>query len=291
MKISEQYIENEGRRIRVKVFMPRHPICAIQVMHGMAEHMERYNEMNSWLAMNDCMVIMHDHRGHGRDAETPGHFDDFGQLISDAAAVSGIIPVTLKKFILGHSMGSIAARRLLERPLYDGGIIVGTGNKDSFLDSAALSALATLAGVKGRQKSRAVNTLAFLGYDDAFRGTQKNRWLCSDPSVVSMYNEDPFCGFPMSNGALHEIVKNVRAAGKQKNLRGLAPDVPILLIGGKDDPFSNFGRDIRTLARTLIRFTDSVTVQLYDESRHEVLFEKNREQVYNRLFEWVMRHV
>jgi|SRR5690625_1489396 len=291
MKISEQYIENEGRRIRVKVFKPRNPICAIQVMHGLAEHMERYDELNTWLGMNDCMVVMHDHRGHGRDAQVPGHFDDFNQLISDAAAVSAIIPVTLKKFILGHSMGSIAARRLLEQSIYDGGIIVGTGNKDNLLDSAAIAGLAALAGVRGKQKSRTINTLAFLGYDDAFKGTQKNRWLCSDPEVVGMYNEDPLCGFLMSNGALYEIVKNIREAGKQRNLKALAPDVPILLIGGKNDPFSNFGRDIRVLARTLIRFADSVTVQLYDDSRHEVLFEKNREQVYNRLFEWVMRNV
>ncbi len=291
MKISEQYVENEGRRIRVKVFMPENPICAIQVLHGMAEHMERYNEMNTWLAMNDCMVVIHDHRGHGRDARELGHFESFDLLISDAAAVSDVIPGTLRKFILGHSMGSIAARRLLENRIYDGGIIVGTGNKETTMDSVSIAGLSAISRFNKRQKSQTTNTLAFLGYDEAFSGTQNNRWLCGDPKVVDLFNEDPFCGFLMSNGALFEIVKHIRAAGKQSNLKSLSSDVPILLIGGKDDPFSNKGRDIRALARTLIRFTDSVTVQLYDDSRHEVLFEKNREQVYNRLFEWVMRNV
>lgn len=291
MKISEQYIENEDRRIRVKVFMPENPICAIQVMHGMAEHMERYNEMNTWLAMNDCMVIMHNHRGHGRDETELGHFESFDLLVSDAIAVSTLIPETMKKFILGHSMGSIAARRLLELPVYDGGIIVGTGNKDSVMDNIGASGLAALTRLNKRQKSERINKLAFFGYDETFRGDQKNRWLCSDPAVVDIYSQDPLCGFLMSNGALSEIVKHIKLAQKQSHLKSLSPDVPILLVGGKEDPFSNKGKDIRTLARTLIRFTDSVTVQLYDESRHEVLFEKNREQVYNRLFEWVMRNV
>ncbi|WP_411844118.1 alpha/beta fold hydrolase [Salinicoccus sp. HZC-1] len=291
MKISEQYIENEGRHIRVKVFMPENPICAIQVMHGMAEHMERYNEMNAWFAMNDCMVVMHNHRGHGPEETNLGHFDSFDLLISDAAAVSEIIPAALKKFVLGHSMGSIAARRLLEYSIYDGGIIVGTGNKDNMTDSVGVSGLSFIARLNKAQKSQAINTLAFWGYDDEFPGKQKNRWLCGDSTVVGLYNEDPLCGFQMTNGALYEILKHIKLAQKQSNLKSLSPDIPILLIGGKEDPFSNKGRDIRALARTLIRFTDSVTVQLYDESRHEVLFEKNREQVYNRLFEWVMRNV
>src|SRR5699024_11863342 len=116
---SEYHSEKYGRRIRLKGFQPRNPICAIQVTPGLAEHMERYDEWNTWLGMNDCMVVMHDHRGHARDAQVPGHFDDFNQLISDAAAVSAIIPVTLKKFILRYSMGSIAVRRRLRQSIYD----------------------------------------------------------------------------------------------------------------------------------------------------------------------------
>ena len=95
----------------------------------------------------------------------------------------------------------------------------------------------------------------------------------------------------MSNRALSEIVRHIRMSMKQGNLKRLDPEVPILLIGGREDPFSNRGKDIRKLAQRYRRYVDSVTVQLYDTSRHEVLFEKNREQVYNRLLEWVMRHV
>lgn len=55
MKISEQMIYNGGREIEATVFSPEKPLCAIQLLHGMAEHKERYTEMMTWLAMNDCM--------------------------------------------------------------------------------------------------------------------------------------------------------------------------------------------------------------------------------------------
>lgn len=291
MKISEQMIYNEGREIEATVFSPEKPLCAIQLLHGMAEHKERYTEMMTWLAMNDCMVVMHDHRGHGRGEGDKGHFDDFSMLIDDALAVSAVIPAGLPKFILGHSMGSIAARRLLEYGVYDGGIIVGTGNKDGLFDGIASKLLGTVATVAPEMRSKTINRLAFLGYDAAFEGDRKNRWLSADDTNVKQYNGDPYCGFLMSNRALSEIVRHIRISTKHGNMKRLEPGVPILLIGGREDPFSNRGEDIRKLARRYRRYADSVTVQLYDTSRHEVLFEKNREQVYNRLVEWVMRHV
>lgn len=291
MKISERMVYNEGREIQTTIFSPERPICAIQLLHGMAEHKERYTEMMTWLAMNDCMVIMHDHRGHGEGAGDPGHFDDFNLLIDDARAVSTLIPRSLPKYILGHSMGSIVARRLLEYGIYDGGIIVGTGNKDAITDQVASKLLGKVADVAPKAQSKAINRLAFLGYDASFGGMQKNRWLSADEAHVRQYNEDPYCGFLMSNRALSEILRHIRLSQKHGNLKKLDPQVPILLIGGKEDPFSNRGDDVRKLARRYRQYADTVTVQLYDTSRHEVLFEKNREQVYNRLLDWVMRHV
>ena len=291
MKISERMVYNGGREIQATVFTPERPICAIQLLHGMAEHKERYTEMMTWLAMNDCMVVMHDHRGHGKGTGAPGHFDDFNLLIDDARAVSTLIPGSLPKFILGHSMGSIVAGRLLEAGIYDGGIIVGTGNKDAITDRIASKLLGKIADAAPKARSKLINRLAFLGYDASFEGAQKNRWLSADGTHVRQYNEDPYCGFLMSNRALSEMLRHFRLSQKHGNLRKLDPRVPILLIGGKEDPLSSRGDDVRKRARRYRQYVDSVTVQLYDASRHEVLFEKNREQVYNRLLDWVMRHV
>lgn len=281
----------DGYTIDVKVFEPRRPVAAVQVMHGIAEHMARYDEFNTWLAANDIYVVTHNHRGHGPKAERFGHFDDFNDLIEDALFVSESIPSSLKKFILGHSMGSVVARRLLERNRYDGGIIVGTGNREKFSDFVSDIFLHMLAKAQPESHSKRINTLAFGSYDNMFAGDTKNRWLSKNQQNVDDYNTDPYAGQLMSNKAFSEFIKHLSAASNEVNLSQYNESVPLLIIGGKDDPFSNKGKDIRSLSKTLIRYTDSVTVQLYDDSRHEVLNEDNRAQVYNKLLEWVIRHV
>ena len=291
MKITLKKAERGSHTIDIKIFEPKSPVMAVQVMHGMAEHMERYDEFNTWLALNDIYVITHNHRGHGENTQTQGHFEDFNDLIDDALVVKSCIPEGMKTFILGHSMGSIVARRLLERNVYDGGIIIGTGNKDSVADFFSSAFLHMMAKIAPSRRSPFIQGMAFDPYDKKFEGDHKNRWLSQDEENVIRYNEDPYAGHLMSIKAFSETMKHVNESMRHENLKHYNSSVPILLIGGKRDPFSNMGKDIRHLSKVLIRYTDSVTVQLYDDSRHEVLNEKNRVQVYNKLLEWVMDHV
>lgn len=289
--ISYEEVYNGDYRITAKLFRPAAPLAAVQILHGMAEHMGRYDEFCTWLMANDIFVIIHDHRGHGAEAENPGHFERFDDLTEDALMVRTLIPEHLKTFITGHSMGSIAARRLLAEPVYDGGIIIGTGSKKG-LSNAILSRVMSgakhfIPEVTGDWLTR----LAFFGYDGRFPEEEHNRWLCSDMEVVRDFNADQLCGRNMTFNALAEIVTNIREVDGNAILKRYQPDIPILLIGGKEDPFSGFGEDIRALGKKMARHTDSVTVQLYEKSRHEVLHEKNREQVYQKLLEWVMSHV
>jgi alpha-beta hydrolase superfamily lysophospholipase len=240
---------------------------------------------------NDIHVVIHNHRGHGKNSENLGHFDRFDDLITDALAVKSLIPGSLRTFVLGHSMGSIVARRLLSTHEYDAGIIVGTGNKDGILDGPLSQFMNAARRIRPRMKGELLTNIAFFGYDKHFPETLENRWLCSDMEVVQSYNEDEYCGQHMTFNALAEIVRSIRLTNSNNVLGKYQTGIPILLIGGKEDPFSDFGQDIRALAKNLIRYTDSVTVQLYDKSRHEVLNEKNREQVYQKLLEWVMLRV
>ena len=44
--------------------------CVIQIAHGMAEHILRYDEFASYLAEKGFIVIGHDHYAHGESAES-----------------------------------------------------------------------------------------------------------------------------------------------------------------------------------------------------------------------------
>ena len=69
------------------------PIGHIHLLHGMSEHIGRYEEFAQYLAGKGYIVTGHDHRGHGKTAEMngiKGHFadeDGFDRVVQDAYEV------------------------------------------------------------------------------------------------------------------------------------------------------------------------------------------------------------
>ena len=70
--------------------------------------------------------------------------------------------------------------------------------------------------------------------------------------------------------------------------KGLAPDVPILIVSGADDPLSR-GDGLRKLADAYrARGVTDVTLRLFPEARHELLNEKaHRGAVYQDIWNWM----
>ena len=48
------------------------PWAVLQIVHGMCEHIERYDEFARYLAERGVLVVGHSHLGHGQTAESPG---------------------------------------------------------------------------------------------------------------------------------------------------------------------------------------------------------------------------
>ena len=95
------------------------PRGVLQISHGMAEHKERYEPLMEFLAEQGIVVAIHDHRGHGksvRAAEDLGYFyaDGARALVEDLHQVTAWLrreyARELPLYLLGHSMGSLAAR-------------------------------------------------------------------------------------------------------------------------------------------------------------------------------------
>lgn len=292
MKIIDRVMRNKSRSISVTHYAPEHPKASIQILHGMAEHKGRYKELLIYLALNDIHCVIHNHRGHGSEVKAGelGHFDSFDELIEDAKIVSRSVPENIPHIGLGHSMGSIVLRKLLEENIYDAGIIVGTGSKVRLNDAVANRFMQFAGKIAPTRHSKLINKLSFLGYDSNFKGNVKNRWLSADVNHIHAYNTDPHAGQLMSIKALSEILKNIRYVDTPKCIKKYR-DVPYLLIGGQADPFSHFGRDIEMLNWRLGRNFTNVQMELVPNARHEVLFEENRGAVYANIVNWVDEHV
>ena len=100
---------------------PEGPVKAVlQLVHGMAEYIDRYDGMARWFAERGIAVYGNDHLGHGlsvNDKYPLGYFgtknqnafvfrDDAKQLTDIAKEQNPGVPYVL----FGHSMGSFVAR-------------------------------------------------------------------------------------------------------------------------------------------------------------------------------------
>ena len=99
------------------------PVGVVQISHGMCEYLERYEDFAAFLCQKGFVVCGSDHLGHGATASGPEELGYFGEkpggavlLPEDLHAVTRLAKERfpgLPFFLLGHSMGSFAARRYL----------------------------------------------------------------------------------------------------------------------------------------------------------------------------------
>ena len=101
------------------IFEVENAKAIIQIVHGMEEHQERYEELINFLNKNKYTVVSSNLRGHGKNAPILGHFKDrkgYLELINDQKIITNYIEETYKNkpiYILAHSMGTIITRVLL----------------------------------------------------------------------------------------------------------------------------------------------------------------------------------
>ena len=87
--------------------------AVVQIIHGIAEFVERYDDFVAYLNSKGILVVAEDHMGHGKSMETgtQGYFaggwtaavDDSYRLLRDTKAEFPDVPYIL----FGHSMGSL----------------------------------------------------------------------------------------------------------------------------------------------------------------------------------------
>jgi alpha-beta hydrolase superfamily lysophospholipase len=289
---------DDGTRLHVRRWSPEHPPRAVvQITHGMAEHSGRYTRLAGVRVGAGYGVWAHDHRGHGRTAATAddlGLFaaeDGFDHLVADLLAVRAALgrtepdgaarPVAL----FAHSMGSFVAQSALALhppSPWDAVILAGSDTPAG----RGLGAFTRVARVEQartgpRGRSALLDRLAFGPYNAAFRPTRTGSdWLTRDTDQVDAYLADPLNGFRFTNRAWLDFMGGRARVARSGFAAVSPPDLPVLLLGGEQDPVGRNGRGVAALGADLRRAgLRNVTVRLYPGARHELVNETNHADV------------
>ena len=278
-------------------------IGVLQIVHGMAEHTDRYLEVANYLCDRGFAVYMHEHAGHGRSIEKDEDLGYFGEndgnerIIDDVKSVAQMAKSKhpdKKLVIWGHSMGSFVARRFAAKypGVADGFIFCGTSGANP---AAALGAMiADMIGkVKGSHyRSPFINNLAFGSYNKKFNGSTGFEWLSVDEDNVKKYVADDKCGYMFTAYGYRDLFRLLGSVSGKDWYEAVPKKVPIYLISGEMDPVGNYGKGVTEVYNKLKEsgHTD-VAIKLYPGLRHEIHNETCRLDVYKDIADFAEKVV
>ncbi|HDR6297340.1 MULTISPECIES: alpha/beta hydrolase [Bacillus] len=306
MNVQESFVTAlDGSEIYLRKWLPeRDPRGIIQIAHGMTEHAGVYTDFIAALLEAGYGVYAHDHKGHGKTVkreEDYGHFEPnvgWNEAVSDVIFVSETIrkEQTCPLFLLGHSMGSFLSRRAvqLKGELYDGFLISGTGGNPGLLGSIGHKVATIEMKLRGEKtKSPMLNFLSFGNFNSHFKPNRtKFDWLSSDNNQVDKYIADPLCGFICTTSFYRELFSGVLEVNKLEEYKKTPKTLPIHIFSGDRDPVGDMGKGVKEVYENYKKCgVKDVTLRLYENGRHEMFHEVNRDEVFQDLISWLDGHI
>lgn len=305
---------HDGLVLGVSLRIPAAPKGIVQLVHGMAEHRERYHDFMDYLAERGYVVIIHDHRGHGASVASEDDYGYFGKdsvngIISDVHQITKYVKQRfpgLSLTLFGHSMGSLVVRCYMKKYDADVSRLIVCGSPSNNPGAGPAIAISKFLRVfRGdRHRSNLINNLAFSNYNkrsaklaksnnnlDATYDNSPNAWIVSDPAVVAAYDADERDGFVFTLNGFITLFSLMKRAYSPKDWQMRNPSAPILFIAGADDPciisHKKFNEAVDFMRA---RGYQDVVSKLYPKMRHEILNERGKLEVWSDILGWIEAH-
>ena len=297
------YESSTGKnKIRARMCIPDgSPKGVVQIAHGIAEHIDRYEDFMRFLAENAYVAVGNDHLGHGKSiarldeqgifAENNGWsfvVEDMKKLREQVREQFPNIPY----IFFGHSMGSFLTRTflILHPDLYDAAILSGTGHQSAALINGGYLAAELMTKLKGpRASGQALNDMAFGSYCKRIENPRTPfDWLSRDNETVDRYIADPLCGFVCKTSLYRDMMGGLKFLTNHKNIGKMNKKPPIYFMSGAEDPVGDYGAGVEKAYKAFCNagLTD-VMIRLYPGGRHEMLNEINRDTVKQDILNWL----
>lgn len=249
------------------------PRAVVIIVHGLCEHLGRYDYFTKKLNEQGFVVYRFDNRGHGKSSGERGYVESFHDFIEDANEVVNMAKsdyAELPVFMFGHSMGGFITSAY--------GIKYKDKLNGQLLSGAATIELPIFEQIKQdnyfekNPRQKAPNDLSNL--------------ICRDKDIVKQYDEDPLVLKESNLKLLGEcFIKG--ADWINKNIENY--EYPCLIMHGEEDkiviPEASkwFFKNIKSKDKEL---------KIYPKCYHEILNEKDeKDEIISNICSWINKRI
>ena len=274
-----------------RAYLPEGEVIGLfHVVHGMTEHIARYDRFMREMAEAGYICFGYDHLGHGHTAAEGehgfiAHRDGWDHLCRDVALFADAMKAEygreLPYILMGHSMGSFIVRVAVTRYVHPTRLIVmGTGGPNPAA-GVGLAVISIIKKIKGeRHISSFVHGLAFGSYNERFASENDPRsWLPTNAEIRKIYSADPLCTIRFTVRAMGDLIRLNKMSGEKRCYAATPTDMPVLLVSGTDDPVGDYGQGVRAVYDGLTSAGVAAELRLYDGARHEILNDVCRDEL------------
>jgi alpha-beta hydrolase superfamily lysophospholipase len=259
---------------------PRHARGSVLVVHGLGEHIGRYEHVAAALAAAGWHVTGYDQRGHGRSGGRRGCIARPDDLLRDLGQVVDVVrarhpgPLVL----LGHSLGGLIAGRFVAE-----GLRPSPAAWWRPVDALVMSSPALDPGMRAWQKALLAVAGPLLPGLPAGNGLDP-AWVSRDPQVVAAYRADPL----VHDRIVPRLARFIVDAGELVRRCASEWRVPTLLLyAGADRCVAPRGSQAFAAAAP----GAVVESHCYEGLFHEIFNEPEQAEVLARVRQWLAAHV
>lgn len=275
----------------------------LQITHGMIEYIERYRPFAEYLNTQGFLVVGHDHLGHGASIQSEADWGFFAEKNPSDTVVEDMhkLRVMVQKenpgvpyFMMGHSMGSYMLRKYLclHPEGVAGAVIMGTGSMPDGTMKLGLFLCKVIGKFHGSHyRSKFLQSLSYskpYKKYDLYGKDYANSWLSKNVENVKEYYADPRCTFLFTVNGYQGLMEAVLFDNQMENVQKVPKELPMFFVSGADDPVGDLGEGVKRVYAMYQKagLTD-ITYKLYENDRHEILNETDRDRVAADIAAWL----
>lgn len=289
----------DGLHVSMLATVPEtRPKAVIFIIHGICGRKERFLPFMQYMSDKGYACVAHDHRGHG---ESIRNEKDWGYsyrgrsaaVVRDMRAIAAWINENFPDtpvYMLGHSMGSLAARAYVkedDRGL-DGLILCGSPSY-SPLSRLGLFLMRMISLIdKGRIRPLVFQRLTEKKYNKRFEDEGEKAWTCSDSETRKAVKEDPSCNFTFTADYSATLMELMLKTYSKRGWLSSNNTMPVLFLAGDDDPcIISRKKFLKAVDAMRSAGYANVSYRLFPKMRHEVLNEIGKEKVWEEIVRFI----